>query len=330
MSSIDNSVAKAKQDPASESVLRTPLAHLLKTDPQVFDDVQSGAKTHEIRYDDRGYQEGDELVLHRTGQTGAEMANDNAPLLYTGETLRRTISHIQRGYGLLPGWCILSFERATPGASSLRDLLNEIRCTFTTDDGLPDNLLPRIDAALEEPDELDCAEQILESLSVHLDIPTHYECLGDYIIAVVAAVRARAEPKSGDWIRAEDVDRLAKQLDRASNFGGTTTDKPALCDVVSHACQRFAQADEVILATSGLSHAMGSPAVAASFPRSITSETIRLAMQRYSTLNAQARSLLPLAVKMVERVPAAGEDLRPEIQHLLNAITVLQDLTVKV
>lgn len=32
----------------------------------------------------------------------------------------------------------------------LRALLNEVRCQFTRDDDLPDDLLPRIDAALKD------------------------------------------------------------------------------------------------------------------------------------------------------------------------------------
>lgn len=37
--------------------------HELKTTPGYFEQVWTGAKTFEIRYDDRGYQRGDEVVL---------------------------------------------------------------------------------------------------------------------------------------------------------------------------------------------------------------------------------------------------------------------------
>lgn len=68
--------------------------HELKTDPEVFDAVAAGLKTFEIRYDDRGYQVGDQLILRKTRYTGAEM------------------SHILRGpcYGLADGWVIISLE----------------------------------------------------------------------------------------------------------------------------------------------------------------------------------------------------------------------------
>lgn len=35
--------------------------------------------------------------------------------------------------------------------SRLRELLDEVRCCFTRDDDLPDELLPRIDSLLEPP-----------------------------------------------------------------------------------------------------------------------------------------------------------------------------------
>ncbi len=82
--------------------------HELKTDPLVFEAVNSGAKTHEIRLNDRGFAVGDKLVLRETESCGAHMAL-GAPLVYTGRTAERTVSHIQTGYGLASGWCILSF-----------------------------------------------------------------------------------------------------------------------------------------------------------------------------------------------------------------------------
>jgi hypothetical protein len=86
--------------------------HELKTDPAVFEAVMSGAKTHEIRLNDRNFDVGDVLLLRETIYTGAEMAK-GAELLYTGRETRRTVSHIQTGYGLVDGWCILSFDLGT-------------------------------------------------------------------------------------------------------------------------------------------------------------------------------------------------------------------------
>lgn len=82
--------------------------HDLKTDPAVFADVLSGAKTFEIRFNDRGFQIGDTLHLLETENDGADMRS-GAPLIYTGREVTKTVSHILTGYGLAEGWCCLSF-----------------------------------------------------------------------------------------------------------------------------------------------------------------------------------------------------------------------------
>lgn len=79
----------------------------LKTDPALFDAVVRGHKTHEIRLNDRNYQVGDVLLLRRTRHTGEEM-HGGAPLAYTGQQLRVLVTHVLEGYGLMPGWVILS------------------------------------------------------------------------------------------------------------------------------------------------------------------------------------------------------------------------------
>lgn len=57
----------------------------LKTWPEYFDAVASGAKTFEIRYNDRDYQVGDTLVLHRY---------DPAKKEYTGESITRNVTYV--------------------------------------------------------------------------------------------------------------------------------------------------------------------------------------------------------------------------------------------
>ncbi len=86
--------------------------HVLKTDPEVFQAVLSGAKTFEIRLNDRGYGVGDVLGLRETKHTGAEM-RAGAPLVYTGRECQRFVSHVLTGYGLADGWCCLSFRTLT-------------------------------------------------------------------------------------------------------------------------------------------------------------------------------------------------------------------------
>lgn len=85
--------------------------HDLKADAHVFEEVITGRKASEIRFDDRGYQVGHVLRLRETRHTGAEM-KAGAPLEYTGREAIRVVSHIQRGYGLGDGWVCLSFDAA--------------------------------------------------------------------------------------------------------------------------------------------------------------------------------------------------------------------------
>lgn len=85
--------------------------HELKTDPEVFQALSIGAKTFEIRKDDRGFEVGDTLTLRETVSPGCLMAH-GARLEYTGRQEQRKVTHVLRGpmYGLSEGWVILSVE----------------------------------------------------------------------------------------------------------------------------------------------------------------------------------------------------------------------------
>ena len=83
------------------------MRHELKTDPAAFAAVSCGAKTHEIRFNDRNFQSGDELLLQETSVAG-EMIKRGYPLEYTGREITTTVTHVLEGYGLMPGWVILS------------------------------------------------------------------------------------------------------------------------------------------------------------------------------------------------------------------------------
>lgn len=85
------------------------MIHELKTDPEVFEETNAGRKVFEIRYDDRNYQVGDELILKETRYPGEEM-KQGKPLEYTGRVCAVRVSYILRGpcYGLKEGWVIMS------------------------------------------------------------------------------------------------------------------------------------------------------------------------------------------------------------------------------
>lgn len=80
--------------------------HELKTDSEVFQAVVDGRKTFEIRFNDRDFKVGDELVLLETIHTGEQM-KQGKPLLYSGNELHKTVSYVLSGYGLQDGWVIL-------------------------------------------------------------------------------------------------------------------------------------------------------------------------------------------------------------------------------
>lgn len=76
--------------------------HNLKTIQPYFNQIKSGEKTFELRNDDRRYSVGD-LICLMEFKDGA----------LTGPTITKEITHILRNcpeYGLMPGYCILSFK----------------------------------------------------------------------------------------------------------------------------------------------------------------------------------------------------------------------------
>ena len=90
-------------------VLRPPMTHVLKVDPEPFDLLFHGLKTFELRRKDRDYRIGDTLLLLRTFHSGKEMAA-GAALKYTGAALAGVITHIQTGYDMPEHLCGLSLS----------------------------------------------------------------------------------------------------------------------------------------------------------------------------------------------------------------------------
>ncbi len=81
--------------------------HKLKTDTEVFQAIVDGRRTFEIRFNDRNFKVGDELVLLETIHTLEEQMKHGKPLLFSGNVLRKTISYVLSGYGLEAGWVVL-------------------------------------------------------------------------------------------------------------------------------------------------------------------------------------------------------------------------------
>jgi ASC-1-like (ASCH) protein len=84
--------------------------HELKTDPAEFDAIADGLKTFEIRYNDRNYKVGDQLILNKTRYSHEEM-KQGKPLEYL-DSYGATVSHILYGpcFGLADGWVIMSLQ----------------------------------------------------------------------------------------------------------------------------------------------------------------------------------------------------------------------------
>lgn len=83
--------------------------HALKTWPEPFLATRMGHKLFEVCRNDRGYQEGDVLLLQ-------EWHPDT--LTYTGETLRALVTYVLPGgqRGIHPRYCVLGLrlEETTP------------------------------------------------------------------------------------------------------------------------------------------------------------------------------------------------------------------------
>jgi phosphoribosyl-ATP pyrophosphohydrolase len=77
------------------------MTHELKILPQYFEAVQVGLKNFEIRQNDRGFTEGDTLILKEwnTGYTGREIEKEISYVLYGGQ------------YGIEKGYCIASLKQ---------------------------------------------------------------------------------------------------------------------------------------------------------------------------------------------------------------------------
>jgi ASC-1-like (ASCH) protein len=76
------------------------MIHELKILPAYFDAVYDGRKKFEVRFNDRGYQVGDTLIL-REYEKGH----------YTGRSVEKKITYVlENSFGMEPHYCILSID----------------------------------------------------------------------------------------------------------------------------------------------------------------------------------------------------------------------------
>lgn len=91
--------------------------HKLKTWPVYFDAAKSGEKTFEVRWDDRGFQRGDDVILMRTYDEGGVV--EPAPVGSGRQAMHELhfkIGWILHGgrFGILDGWCVFSLLPQEP------------------------------------------------------------------------------------------------------------------------------------------------------------------------------------------------------------------------
>ena len=105
---IDRETAKKLREKADEEKMQQlpsqqeKKVHDVKLGTTFFDDVKTGRKTFELRKNDRGYKEGDTIVLHeyKDGTT-------------TGRTIAKKIVYMLEDFtGLEDGYCILGLGEA--------------------------------------------------------------------------------------------------------------------------------------------------------------------------------------------------------------------------
>lgn len=105
---IDRETAKKLREKADEEKMQQlpsqqeKKVHDVKLGTTFFDDVKTGRKTFELRKNDRGYKEGDTIVLHeyKDGTT-------------TGRTITKKIVYMLEDFtGLEDGYCILGLGEA--------------------------------------------------------------------------------------------------------------------------------------------------------------------------------------------------------------------------
>lgn len=216
--------------------------HVLKIHPAPLADLLSGAKTAEVRRNDRGFQVGDTV---RLTEVNPETGN------WTGAADHvRTISHVQTGYGLPDGMCVLSYAQPAAGEPIQ---VEAVATTREDEDGLYlDWVLEGGISALEAPG---------VTLLVAHGTLTNAQGSGEVYLASPAAAPGNGAPGTvrvnADWLRKvhRDLDACQKVIWLAGCGSRGYGFDPAYCE---GAQARLREIDEQIArakAARGAQHA---------------------------------------------------------------------------
>lgn len=81
------------------------MTHKIKIEKPYADAVLSGEKTFEVRYDDRGYQKGDEIEF-----IVIDPKNYDNPITHPLDGRIFYITYVLHGWGIKEGWCVFGIK----------------------------------------------------------------------------------------------------------------------------------------------------------------------------------------------------------------------------
>ena len=191
----------------------------LKTDPAVFQDVLDGKKTFEIRFNDRGYQVGDLIVLKETKFTGQQM-REGSPLIYTGREMQKQISYILSGYGLQDGWVILGITDFDHQQAKIEKLENELSTTKQVLGNVIDMEVAKVDNLKAQLNNMEtCYIQFKQINNEQAEIIRgHFSARQEMKKCIDAALYDIAQAKDGFYGYSSDggdVDNLTKNIEKS-------------------------------------------------------------------------------------------------------------------
>ena len=103
--------------------------HILKCDPDIFDNIWEGKQTFELRQNDRGYLEGDEIISRETTNPGEDINQHGMRLDYTGRWIRSKVVGILKrnhfSHDRFDNWVIISIDILDKGVDDELDVFRK-------------------------------------------------------------------------------------------------------------------------------------------------------------------------------------------------------------